>query len=336
MPAAASPRHIGLLLVVVVLLAVAVLAGIRPRTVAGVSSAPPVPAPPTPGQCVLEPIDPSWDDPSVDHHTGAGSAISGYPRLAIGPCRGGRYGEVTTVTTTPAEPVMSVGSDGTFANDPNVDSCAPAASRYIGLAMTGTQRAALPGGWYPSQTVDAAAAIPSLRQAASGQHWLACIAYLGAPAPISTGSPANPLAVADQERYDGSLRDAMSTGQQRNRIGTCAIGPDLTGGVLGLVGCSPAHRSELFAAGGSGTQSLARTDLQRSCDQVAERLTGIGDLVTAGFTVEVQAIASTGVPITTASIPAGINVSCGVTARNGRKLDGSLLALGNGPIPWVG
>jgi hypothetical protein len=229
---------------------------------------------------------------------------------------------------TPAEPVMGVGSDGTFANDPAVDTCAPSASRYIGLAMTGSQRAPLPGGWYPSQTVEAAAAIPSQRQAASGQHWLACIAYLGA-------SPVNSLAVADQERYDGSLRDALSTGHQRNRIGTCATGADLTGGEEGLVGCAHAHRSELFAAGGSGTDIVKRADLQQSCDQVAHRLTGIPDLLTAGFTVEVQAIASSGVPITAASIPAGVNVSCGVTARNGRQLNGSLLALGRQPIPWA-
>lgn len=311
------------------LLAVAVVPGVRPRTVAGIPSASPVPGPPTPGQCVLEPIDPSWNNPSAADRVGGGSAtVSAYPRLRLGRCEGSRYGEVTTVTTTPAEPVMGVGSDGTFANDPTVDTCAPSASRYIGIGMTGTQRAPLPGGWYPSQTIEAAATIPSIRQAASGQHWLACIAYLGA-------SPVNALAVADQERYDGSLRDAMSTGRHRNRIGTCAIGADLTGGVLGLVGCTPAHRSELFAAGGSGTQSLKRTDLQQSCDQVAERMTGIRDLDAAGFTVEVQAIASTGVPVTAAAIPAGINVSCGVTARNGRTLNGSLLALGRQPIPWV-
>ncbi len=311
------------------LLAVAVVAGVRPRTVAGIPSAPPVPGPPIPGQCVLEPIDPSWDDPSVANRVGGTSAtLSAYPRLALGPCEGGRYGEVTTVTTTPAEPVMSVGSDGTFANDPNIDTCAPSASLYIGLAMTGTQRAPQPGGWYPSQTVEAAATIPSLRQAAAGQHWLACIAYLGA-------SPANPLAVAGQERYDGSLRNAMSTGRQRNSIGTCAVGADLTGGVLGLVGCRSAHRSELFASGGSGTRLLNRADLQQSCDEVAERVTGIGDLGTAGFTVEVQAIASNGLPITSAAIPAGVNVSCGVTARNGRKLNGSLLAIGRQAIPWV-
>ena len=314
---------------IVVLVAVAVISGVRPRTLTGTPSAPPVPGPPTPGQCVLEPIDPSWNDPSVADRAGGGAdTISTYPRLRLGACEGNRYGEVTTVTVTAAEPVMGVGSDGTFANDPAVDACAPSASRYIGLAVTGSQRAPMPGGWYPSQTVEAAATIPSVRQAASGQHWLACIAYLGA-------SPVNSLAIGDQERYDGSLRDAMSTGQQRNRIGTCATDVDLTGGVLGLVGCRPAHRSELFAAGGSGTQSLKRSDLQGSCEQVARRLTGIRDLDAVGFTVEVQAIASTGVPIKAEAIPAGVNVSCGVTARNGRKLDGSLLALGGRPIPWV-
>ena len=201
--------------------------------------------------------------------------------------------------------------------------------------MTGTQRAPLPGGWYPSQTVEAAATIPSLRQAAAGQHWLACIAYLGTSTPFSTSSPVDAVAIGGQERYDGSLRGAMSTGQQRDRIGTCAIGVDLTGGALGLVGCRSAHQSEVFASGGSGTGALNRTDLQQSCDQVAERFTGIPDLATAGFTVEVQAIASDGTPITAASIPAGVNVSCGATARNGRRLDGSLLALGGRPIPWV-
>lgn len=327
MSASARSRRVGLLLIVVVLLAVAVVPGVGYRMVAGTPVASPVPGPPVVGDCVLEPVDPYWDDPAVAGLAGS-AATYAYPRLATAPCRGSRYGEVTSVTLTPAAPMISVSSDGTFVNDPNVETCAPSASRYIGLAITGTQRAPLLGGWYPSQIVEAAAITASIQQAAAGQHWLACIIYLGR-------SPVDPLAVADQERYDGSLLDAMSTGRQRNRIGTCALGSDLTGGVLGLIGCTTAHRSEVFAAGGSGTRTLNRADLQRSCDQVVERLTGIGDLHAAGFTIEVQAIASNGTPIKAASIPPEVNLSCGVTSSNGRNLNGSLLALGRLPIPWV-
>lgn len=288
-----------------------------------------MPGPPVVGDCVLDPIGTSWDNPAV-----AGSALSGapttyaYPRLAMKPCQGSRYGEVTALIQTATEPVISISSDGTFVNDANVETCSPAASEYVGIAMVGTQRAPLDGVWYPSQTVDAAASVPSIRQAAAGQHWLACIVYLGA----SAGSQQT---VADQERYDGPLRGSMSSGQQGNRIGTCATGSDLTGGTLGLTGCGVVHRSEIFATGGSDARPLSRTNLQASCDRVVAHATGIPNITTAGFTVQVLAIDSTGAHVTSASIPAGLNLSCGVTAEHERKLDGSLLALGDRPIPWV-
>ena len=308
--------------------AAAAVPGVRGRTVAGIPAASPVLGPPAVGDCVTDPIDPSWDSPALLDDSGGGSAATySYPRLAMSPCRGSRYGEVTAVIPTPDEPVMSVSSDGTFVNDANVETCPPSASRYVGIGMTGTQRAPLLGVWYPSQVVDAAASIPSIRQAAAGQHWLACIVYLGA-------SAGRPQTIADQERYDGPLRDALSTGHQRNRIGTCATGSDLTGGELGLMGCATAHQSEIFAAGGSGTHSLARADLQESCDEVVDRLTGIPHLTTAGLSVQVLAIASDGTHLTAASIPAEVNLSCGVTTTHQRTLDGSLLALGDQSIPW--
>lgn len=313
------------------LLAVATVPSVRNLPVAGIPEASPVPDSPAVGDCVLDPIDPSWDNPGVaDSSSGSGSATTySYPRLAMSPCQGSRYGEVTAVMPTLADPVMSISSDGTFVNDANVETCPAAASRYVGIAMTGAQRAPLLGPWYPSQIVEAAASIPSARQVAAGQHWLACIVYLGA-------SPVNPQATADQERYDGPLRDAMSTGRQRNRFGTCAIGTDLTGGELGLIGCGTVHQSEVFAAGGSDTHSVARADLQETCNQIAERLTGIPQLATVGLTVQVQAIDSNGgADITAALIPNGVNLSCGVTAEHQRKLNGSLLALGTAPIPWA-
>lgn len=328
-PSPAKRRRVGLLLIIGVLLAAVVVPKVGIRAVPGTPQALPVTGPPSVGDCVADPIDPSWDNPAVAANaTGTTGAAYAYPRLDLKPCQGSRYGEVTAVITTSAEPVISISSDGTFANDSNVENCSPTASEYVGIAMTGTQRAPLIAPWYPSQIVEAAASTPPVRQTAAGQHWLACIVYLGA-------SQENPHGIAGQERYDGPLRKAMSTGAQRDRIGTCAVGTDLTGGQLGLVGCGITHLSEIFAQGGSGTDSRTRAGLQNSCAQVVARLTRIPDITAAGLTVQVLAISSNSSPITDALIPAEVNLSCGVTAEHQRPLDGSLLALGNAPIPWV-
>ena len=242
----------------------------------------------------------------------------------MNPCIAGRYGEVTALIMNPSTPVItdsaSDGSTGPAVRDANITSCGKAGKSYVGIAAAAARWVSLPGGWHPIQQVFAAASTPSARQRAAGQHWLACLVYLGA-------DDGNPESFADQERYDGPLRAALSTGGQRNRIGVCVADADLGDSV----GCATAHESETFAFGGNQTHAVSRADLQQSCARVVQQATGIPDVAAAGLIV--QLVDNNGESVTAAQIPAGAVLSCSVTPRQNRRLGGSLLGLGKQPIP---
>lgn len=319
-------RRGGLLLLGLVLLAaVVVIPNTRSRTVPGAAQAAPAPGPPAVGDCVADQIDPFWNKLAVIHAaSGAVTQNYTYPQLPIGRCQGRRYGEITALITTPSTPRITTNGASPTVNDPNMNTCAQAANRYVGISAAGNRWSELPERWLPNQTIAAAATTPTTRQKASGQHWLACIAYLGADI-------GNAETFTDQEHYDHSLRNALTTGVERDRIGTCAIGAGLDSE---NVGCTTAHLSEILATGYTPTPSGSRTDLQHRCRQLIEQSTGIPDITAAGLSVQVLAQDNTGAPITTEQVPVNAFLSCGVSPTSARTLDGSLIALGNNPIPW--
>ncbi len=328
MTASLGSRRWGVLLVGLVLLAAAVVPNLSPREVAGAAQATFMPGPPAVGDCVGDPVDPGWDNlgPTT---TGTASVTYSYPQVEMSHCQNSRYGDVTALIADPTTPVVTTLSDsssgGTTVVDANMDICRSATSRYVGIALAGDQVAPLLAGWYPNLVTATAASAPSVRQQAAGQHWLASIVYL--PQGSDQGS------VADRERYDKSLRNALFTGEGRNRTGLCLAGADLAQGDSGLIGCGTDHHSELFGLGTTGDQPMVRTDLLRSCRQVVARLTDNADFATAGLTVQVLATDMDQTPITSAAIPAHTNLNCGVSTTNHRVLVGSLLSIGSQPIP---
>ena len=275
-----------------------------------------VPGPPTVGDCVMQPIDPTWNR-TEDPTTGEEKPYT-YLQLPMQPCSGDRFGEVTGVITTPKPLTSTRGPGGQMeTSDPNIGTCLLSVSRFYGMAFTGAQQVPLNGQWYPSSSANVAAVRPSPRQLAAGQPWLACVVYRA----VDWTRPAAP-----QERYTKTFRDAYIGGPQKNAIATCFA--DQPG--QDPADCSQPHHLEAFSFSGTD-RPTPRKDLQSTCIAAVKKATAIASMP-QGLTVAVSATDSDSQPITAAIIPTGAQVTCSVSST--RALKGSLLAVGNIPIPW--
>ncbi len=310
------------MLLVVVAVLVAVLANLRPQVRAGSAQAVPVAGPPAVGDCVMDPFPGESVSPVPDLAT-AGGTVPIYPAQTIQPCSGARYGEVVAVFPHPL-PYVAKGDDhsGRYLQDPNVDKCSPLLSAYLGMVPE-----PMSSFWIPDLSINGGLSRPSVRQTTAGQHWAACV--------ISVQPPdvyADPLT---GPRYGASLRNAVKTGAERNVIGRCPPLVDWTSQPL-TGSCASPHVLELLAYGGSGNKSMDRAQLDLSCRQFANQVTGIPDPSAAGaLDVQVHVEDGDNAVIAGQQIPPASFLRCGVVVLDGHKLAGSLLALGRAPIPWA-
>jgi len=328
-------RIAGLVLIGVVLLAAVVAPNMGVRNVPGTPEAAPVAGPPAVGDCVTDPVDPGWNLLEAQPGTpGVTVGTYAYPSLGMSPCGGRRYGEVVAVIPNPSKPVVTVTNDDNSNSstvvDPNLDTCYPAAGRYAGMAATGIRPEPTLKDWYPQLRFGSSASAPSKRQRAAGQHWLACFVYL-----LPAGGTAAEMEA--DERYDGSLRNALTTGKQRNRLGSCNAGDDLNPQNGAPGDCDTVHLSEMFALGNTDSHPTSRAELQRSCRQLVQQLTRIPDITAVGpLTSQMQATDDSGALIEKPQLPPNTNLTCGIIVTDPtRHLNGSLLALGGQRIPWA-
>lgn len=329
-------RVIGSALIAAVLLIAVVVPGLQGRTVSGTPQATAVPERPSVGDCVSGPIYPGGNhSQSQPAKPGVTVSTYAYPVLTIGPCRGARSGEVVSVIANPMKPVVTSTTDGAGTSvqiqDSNMDACSPAAFSYAGMAMAGPQPAPILTNWYQMIAVlGVAASSPSVRQQAAGQHWLACIVYVQPSGGTATE-------IAAQERYEQSLRQAMTNGHERNRLGICYTDTELnpsTGSNFGA--CGTAHRSEVFGGGSVDSQAVSRSVLENSCRRLVQQVTGIPNVGADGIAAQMQADDGEGHRIRTTQIPAHSNVACGVVVTDAKRhLTSSLLAWGRQPLPWA-
>ena len=320
------PRIIGLVLIALALSSLAASSELRPQAVPGVAVAVPVPGPPTPGECVASPGTTPWNPEEAGvRQPGADPYV--YPHLVISPCVGFRYGEVAAVISDPSRPAVTVGADGTITalTDPNMDNCSLAALRYVGSPSGGPRLDRVLSFWYVLPAMDSVVSRPSVRQDAVGQHWLACIVFLQQTADGGGDLPPS---------YGSSLRDALTTGNDRDQLGTCAADVDVNNSAS--VACSDPHSAETFGVGSTGETAVSRAELSESCGQLISRVTRLSDITAGGaLAIQLRVTDSTGDSVTAAQIPADSEAVCGINATAGRKLAGSLLAIGRHQIPWA-
>jgi hypothetical protein len=319
-------RIVGVVLIVLVLAALAFSARVAPRAISGDPVAVPVSGAPAVGECVPVRGTTPWNPEEVGiHESGTDQYV--YPQLVIGPCEGVRYGEVAAVIADPAKPSVTVGADGTITElmDPNMDDCSLAALTYIGSPSGGRRLVQALSFWYVLPAVDSVASRPSVRQETAGQHWLACIVFLrqdtdgGGELPAAYGLP---------------LRDALTTGYDRDQLGTCVADVAVNDSVP--IVCGDPHRAEIFGVGSTGKAAISRARLGVSCGRLISRLTRLSDITAGGaLAVHLQVTDGKGGSVTAAQIPANSQAVCGISATGDRKLAGSLVAIGADPIPWA-
>jgi len=319
-------RQQGLVVIGVAVFLVVVVAGLRPHLVTGAAQAAPVPGPPVVGDCVLDPVPgPPMRALVTD---ASGGTVPVYPAQQIRPCTGTRYGEIAAVISTPKPTfVKGRGTSDRYLDDPNEDSCFSAASPYVGIATKPTH-----GFWQTFLQIDFALSRPSPRQQAAGQRWAACIVTLRRPEPAAATATATARA---GPRYGSSIRSALHTGRQRDRLGICFPALDWVGD-LAIDGCRQPHAVEYLASGDSGDHPVSRVQVERTCRQLVRDLTAMPDPTAAGaLSIYFGVSDNNSAAITTPQVPAHSGLTCGITTTGSRKLRGSLLALGRQPIPWA-
>lgn len=317
---------LGVLVIGVTLMVMAVVSHLSPKAVRGTAVAVPVAGAPAVGDCVLDPGSSPWI--LQDATPAPTSNISlPYPTLQIGSCVATRYGEVVAIIADPARPVVTTNADGSGSIvDPNMETCQPAALRYIGLPVSGRgYQADFFTFWNPTAALGAAGSAPSVRQRAAGQHWLACVTY---PQPGSHGMIDPPAS------YESSLRGAMLTGAHRDELGTCLLVADPVQNQN--IDCTELHQGELFGYAYTGERHVSRAELERTCRQVIAQLTRLPDITAGGdLTVQLLVFDSNRAPVTAAQEPANAFAFCGLNTTGSRQLRASLLARGRGPLPWA-
>ena len=321
----------GWMLLGVLLLALVLSPNVRGRTVSGVAVIAPPPGPPSVGDCVSDAIDPQWLSLDTAAKT-QGASTYKYPKLGIGRCTKSTYGEVTMVIRSPVVPKVTTtmvdGSPLMEVSDANLNSCMEATSRYVGLTLMGELPAPSVNGWIPSLNVDTAISAPSSRQSSAGQNWLACIVYL------HTGGPGALSAIAVQERYQGSIRNTVSTGRLRDRASTCVRGVVFSDAPTGDTYCSQKHTGELLAQLPLTKTPTTRASLQRACVTIVRQLTGIPDRNMRGLAIHVDIVDDNFNVITGALVNSDGFAYCGVITTGGKTLVGGLVGTRTEAIPW--
>ena len=313
-------RLVGALLVVVVLSAAIVLpplvAGSR---IAGSASPIDLPDPPSVGECLLNPLPATNGRDLADGTTGG---LTGYPAdlsdaapvAAFGPCEGAVSGEVVQVVNAGGDPPAR-----RMAASAADQGCRSATAGYTGLLDVIRQFTGPTAGmdvvrWDPTVNVRHVWVQPDAVQRAAGRTWLACVV-----------TPARPV------RYQGRVAGAFAGRSLPDQFGVCWLQTDVSAAVT-FVDCSEPHRSELVSIGSvSGHSDVAASDVSASCERLAARIVGRDDPTAGGVLT---------VGVDPEELPARltsgrtIDITCFLTSTNDRRLVGTLVGLGDRPVPF--
>lgn len=299
-------RLAGVLMLVAALAAVLVLPSAFGRRVAGTPVATVFPDPPRVGDCLLTPIRNS----AIDYGLPPEVPITA---TNFGPCVGEVAGEVVAEwpDLQTAEQAPTSRRSGT---------CYPQAATFAGLETVG-RSTDLPGvetggpiSWRPTIGFDGLWVTPGIREQHAGRSWRLCLVV-----PVDRGT------------YQGSLRNAFTSGSLPSVFGLCWEAADLDL-FPAMVKCNQSHPAELLATGVIRNRSLAPTEvIESSCAQIAARIMHTDD-PTRGGVLEVVADRQTGGSDGREDSP--LIIGCFVTTADARPLVGTVIGLGEDPVPF--
>lgn len=294
-------RLVGIGLIVLAFIGIGAASTLRQRVTAGTALVVAVPPPPQVGDCVLG----AEEFPQ--------RVSSGIPTFGYAPCAGVRSGEVVSVD---ADPWVDPGArdshtgmrDGSPADEIQTQ-CTAAADAYAGLPTGPPQvdPTAIGVTFIPSIWLPVAPLYPDDRQRAAGQNWVACVVQ----SPTGTTFSGSLHAVFARDQSSGTLPIAFAR---------CLVGD----GTRTPVSCEAPHQVELLGfrlvKDTPDAARLART----ACTEFAATVLKRPD-PTAGGALAVVSIYD----------PSTHEATCEVTSTNNRSLRGSLIGLGDRPIPWT-
>jgi hypothetical protein len=321
-------RLIGALLLVAVLAAGAVAAKSSGLRTVGTASIGQLPADPRVGDCLLEAADrslPEFAPPprasSRPLTTAAPTALPEIGQDVVGPL----FGPCTGAGNVGGEVVALLSATGDAwarhqrAQSNGVD-CRAASLQYAGLRAVenhfelAQQSADDPVVWRMSINLKSGWVLPSSLLQSAGRTWLACVA-----------------APSDGALYTGRLAGAYQGAQLPDAFGTCWNSRGVSAGVKTL-DCHAPHLAELVSYGLVPDRSVVTyPQIRSSCEQLTARVLRRND-PTAGGLLAVKTSPDRVIPTGNDSL----SVLCYVTPTGDRELGGTLVALGDKPIPFVG
>ena len=294
-------RIAGIAMIVLAGVGVGAATTLRQQVTGGSAAAIAIPAPPQVGDCVL-------DGAELPQRVSSGTPTFGY-----GPCVGARAGEVVSVVADPwvdpgAKDSHTAMRDGS-PSDAIAAQCAQDARVYAGLAAAPPTIDPAAGGvsFSPSIWLPVSALFPDDRQRAVGQDWVACVVE----SPTDTTFAGSVRAVFARQQPSGTLPAAFAR---------CLVEANAT-----TAGdCDVPHQVELLGFRlVKDTPDAAR--LARSaCTDFAATVLKRPD-PTAGGALEVVSIYDRSTH----------EATCQIASAGPRLLRGSLIGLGDRPIPWA-
>jgi hypothetical protein len=337
---------VGLLAVVLAAVIVPVATRTYPgRPVAG----PPIPGEPHVGDCLQFPPPHFANLGSFQDRLGpCGTAPSGGPAAD-------RFGEVAAVLSDGATATQTLGTSTDTA-------CSLPSRIYLGLNGQGLIAGA--AFWSPAPTISYAVVEPTAQQKMTGQHWAACVVY--ATRVPTGGGPEQATPTSDR----GTLQAAFNSAGVPTAAGLCASSTtagsgagrsdgsaagDPTGGAR-YVDCTTPHNVEMLAfTAPASTSAQRRAIVTADCARLTPQLLHTNDPAAGGqltvITLQLQtldpnqpnSITLTEPPAASPDGGAGTatDVQDALTAclitptQHGRQLTGSLLRIGDGPLPWA-
>ncbi len=300
-------RLAGIVVLLLALSAVVVVPSLDGKRTSGTAVAVTFPHPPRVGDCLRAPF-------------ALTAAVAGSPpeisvtSVDLGPCEGEVSGEVVAFWETSAAAAQAPSSR--FGGP-----CYRQAAEYAGLQSNGrsTDLPGAPAGgpvrWKPTIGFNPFLVVPGEIEQRAGRSWVACLV-------LPVGGVA----------YSGTLRDAFSQGLPA-QFGLCFNSANFD--VLpSLLLCDQPHVAELLATGWIRDRSqVSLPEVQDACREVAGRLIGADD-PTRGEALEIVTDRLTAQSVDRSDGP--LTIGCFATTRGASELSGSVIGLGERPVPIAG
>ena len=312
-------RLTGLVVLVVVLVAATALPGFSGRRVAGTASAMTFPDPPSVGDCALSPLD------GAVRNSGSRTPAIDVTAVTWGSCTGQVFGEIVDPgIVDPGLAGSAAGPTNPGSGNPSQERrgrCSLAVATFAGLDPT-SPRPTIPGtpsfehiSWAPTLGFDPYRVVPGEEERAAGRRWSRCMV-----APIVHRS------------YQGTLAQAFQTGQLPGAFGLCWSGTDLDQ-AIDLIPCDEPHVAELLATAFVDDRSLVtRDDYQRTCGEMAALIMRTGaPMLTGQVSAVIDPVTSDGQSLPTSPQTVG----CFVASADHRRLDQTVIALADRPVPFA-